>query len=123
MTLEITLADITERLRQGRFANEQAISATIEQRTGRIDRIGSKVERERAGAPVGAQPSLDVAVPYLAATYDERMFEELHKRAEFFEVTMGGDLRVDGRFSDEERLRNARSRVKLGIGTDEEDVG
>jgi hypothetical protein len=62
-------------------------------------------------------------VPYLAATYDERMFEELHKRAEFFEVTMGGDLRVDGRFSDEERLRNARSRKKLGIGTDEEDVG
>lgn len=97
--------------------------ATIEQRTGRIDRIGSKVERERAGALAGAQPSLDVAVPYLAATYDERMFEELHKRAEFFEVTMGGDLRVDGRFSDQERLRNARSRKKLGIGTDEEDVG
>ena len=29
MTLEITLADITERLRQGRFANEQAISQGI----------------------------------------------------------------------------------------------
>jgi hypothetical protein len=97
--------------------------AMIEQRTGRIDRIGSKVERERAGAPTGAKPSLDVAVPYLAATYDERMFEELHRRAEFFEVTMGGDLRVDGRVTDEERLRHTRNRKNLGIGTLEEDLG
>ena len=41
--------------------------ATIEQRTGRVDRIGSKVERERRGAESGAGPSLEIAVPYLAA--------------------------------------------------------
>ncbi|MBY0230401.1 MAG: hypothetical protein K2W96_14045 [Gemmataceae bacterium] len=67
--------------------------ATIEQRTGRTDRLGSKAEREAA--------PLDVAVPYLAATYDERMFEELHRRAQLFEVTMGGDFDADGPKSDE----------------------
>ena len=41
------------------------------------------------------EPTLEIAVPYLAATYDERMFEELYRRAQLFEVTMGGDLRVE----------------------------
>ncbi len=54
--------------------------ATIEQRTGRVDRIGSKVERERLGANGEDLPTLEIAVPYLAATYDERMFEELYRR-------------------------------------------
>ena len=62
--------------------------ATIEQRTGRVDRIGSKVERERLHAGVTNSPNLEIAVPYLAATYDERMFEELYHRAQLFEVTM-----------------------------------
>jgi hypothetical protein len=64
--------------------------ATIEQRTGRVDRIGSKVERERMGVEDGEAPTLEIAVPYLAATYDERMFEELYRRAQLFEVTLGG---------------------------------
>jgi hypothetical protein len=97
--------------------------ATIEQRTGRIDRIGSKVERERAWASADKKPTLDVAVPYLAATYDERMFEELYKRAQLFEVTMGGDFRVEGRIVPEDALGEARRRKKLGIGTMEEDLG
>ena len=54
--------------------------ATIEQRTGRVDRIGSKVERERVGIDDEGGPALEVVVPYLAATYDERMFEELYRR-------------------------------------------
>ncbi len=41
--------------------------ATIEQRTGRVDRIGGKVERERLNA--GDAPTLEIGVPYLAATY------------------------------------------------------
>jgi superfamily II DNA/RNA helicase len=97
--------------------------ATIEQRTGRVDRIGSKVERERLNAAKGAEPTLEIGVPYLAATYDERMFEELYKRAQLFEVTMGGDMRVDGRI-DEDQVGQQRSiRTKLGIGTEDEDLG
>src|SRR5262249_1270385 len=68
--------------------------ATIEQRTGRIDRIGSKVERERGGGQGNGGPALEIAIPYLAATYDERMFEELYRRAQLFEVTLGGDIQV-----------------------------
>lgn len=64
--------------------------ATIEQRTGRVGRIGSKVERERNGVDDGTGPTLEIAVPYLAGTYDERMFEELYRRAQLFEVTLGG---------------------------------
>jgi hypothetical protein len=86
--------------------------ATIEQRTGRIDRIGSKSERESAG--------LDVAVPYLAATYDERMFEELYRRAQLFEVTMGGDFEADGRAGEEGLADN---RLAEGIGAEGEDLG
>lgn len=67
--------------------------ATLEQRTGRVDRIGSRTQRLRQ---LGAGPShdsrLEVNAPYLAGTYDERMFEELRLRAQTFEVLLGGDL-------------------------------
>jgi hypothetical protein len=97
--------------------------ATIEQRTGRVDRIGSKVERERMGAHDGQGPTLEIAVPYLAATYDERMFEELYRRAQLFEVTLGGDMRVEGRIDPEHDASERRRRETLGIGTDNEDIG
>jgi hypothetical protein len=101
--------------------------ASIEQRTGRVDRIGSKVERERAAAGGEAGPTLEVAVPYLAATYDERMFEELHRRAQLFEVTMGGDVQVEGRVEgrgggDMDPVERDR-RVREGIGSEDEDLG
>ena len=97
--------------------------ATIEQRTGRVDRIGSKVERERMGVEEGQGPTLEIAVPYLAATYDERMFEELYRRAQLFEVTLGGEMRVEGRIDPEHVASEHRQREKLGIGTDDEDIG
>ena len=97
--------------------------ATIEQRTGRVDRIGSKVERERMGVQDGEGPTLEIAVPYLAATYDERMFEELYRRAQLFEVTLGGEMRVEGRIEPEHVASQQKIREKLGIGTNDEDIG
>jgi hypothetical protein len=71
--------------------------AVLEQRTGRVDRIGSKTFRERAAtdAPDGARAFLDVGVPFLAGTYDERMYEEIRIRAQTFEVLTGGDVAAD----------------------------
>lgn len=69
--------------------------AVLEQRTGRADRIGSKTFRERALAGGTADSFLEIGVPYLAGTYDERMYEELRLRAQTFEVLTGGDLSAD----------------------------
>jgi hypothetical protein len=69
--------------------------AVVEQRTGRVDRIGSKTFRERSVELGGHDAVLSVGVPFLAGTYDERMFEELRLRAQTFEVLTGGDLTPD----------------------------
>lgn len=81
--------------------------ATLEQRTGRTDRLGSKAMRERNlalaarnGAGVSqesssALPGLDIALPYLAGTYDERMYDRLRSRAQTFEILTGGDPSAD----------------------------
>ena len=68
--------------------------ATLEQRTGRVDRIGSKTERLRGNG--NGDCFLDVAVPYIAGTYDEHRFRVVQGRAHVFEVTMGGKYAVDG---------------------------
>lgn len=72
--------------------------ATLEQRTGRVDRLGSKAMRERNLAKdKGLQelPGLDIGLPYLAGTYDERMYERLRSRAQAFEILTGGDPSAD----------------------------
>jgi hypothetical protein len=71
--------------------------AVLEQRTGRIDRIGSKTFRERkvTDDPESVRAFLDVGVPFLAGTYDERMYEELRVRSQTFEVLTGGDVTAD----------------------------
>jgi superfamily II DNA/RNA helicase len=81
--------------------------AKIEQRTGRIDRIGSKTQRERnLNASLGevgdeiTMVGLEVALPYLAATYDERMFDRLFARAQAFDLLTGGDASAE---EDDER--------------------
>jgi hypothetical protein len=40
-------------------------------------------------------PGLDIAMPYLAGTYDERMFERLRTRAQVFDILTGGDPTAD----------------------------
>ncbi|HEY3382623.1 MAG TPA: DEAD/DEAH box helicase [Vicinamibacterales bacterium] len=54
--------------------------STIEQRTGRIDRIGCKAE--------GRQPIV-VYLPYLAGTADERQYQVMSEREQWFRVVMG----------------------------------
>lgn len=54
--------------------------STIEQRTGRIDRLGCKAE--------GRQP-IAVYLPYLAGTADERMYQVMAHREQWFRVVMG----------------------------------
>ena len=54
----------------------------IEQRTGRIDRLGCK-----AG---GRQPIV-VYLPYLAGTADERQYRVMSDREQWFRVVMGQD--------------------------------
>ena len=72
--------------------------ALIEQRTGRVDRLGSQTQREQKivrdenpNATQNELPGLEIGLPYLAATYDERMFDRLYSRAQAFELLTGGD--------------------------------
>jgi hypothetical protein len=69
--------------------------AVLEQRTGRADRIGSKTFRERDAAADPRTVVLEIGVPFIAGTYDKRMYEELRLRAQTFEVLTGGDFAAD----------------------------
>ena len=61
--------------------------STLEQRTGRVDRIHAKAER--VGQPI------HVYLPYLAGTQDEKMFRVVRDRERWFQVIMGEMYRVD----------------------------
>ncbi|MFC1764566.1 SNF2-related protein [Planctomycetota bacterium] len=56
--------------------------SSIEQRTGRIDRLGCKAE--------GRQPIV-LYLPYLAGTADERQYQVMTEREQWFRVVMGQD--------------------------------
>ena len=56
--------------------------STIEQRTGRIDRLGCKAE--------GREP-ISVYLPYLAGAADERQYRVMSEREQWFRVVMGQD--------------------------------
>ena len=56
--------------------------STIEQRTGRIDRLGCKAE---------GRQSIVVYLPYLAGTADERQYRVMSDRERWFRVVMGQD--------------------------------
>lgn len=61
--------------------------STLEQRTGRVDRIGAK--SEYAGQPI------HVYIPYIAETQDEKMYRVVMDRERWFNVVMGEDYKVD----------------------------
>ena len=56
--------------------------STIERRTGRIDRLGCKAE---------GRQSIVVYLPYLAGTADERQYQVMSHREQWFRVVMGQD--------------------------------
>jgi superfamily II DNA or RNA helicase len=56
--------------------------SNIEQRTGRIDRLGCKAEGKQ---------SIVVYLPYLAGTADERQYRVMSDRERWFRVVMGQD--------------------------------
>jgi len=74
--------------------------STLEQRTGRVDRIGSLAERTTT--PV------TVFLPYLAATQDEKMYRVVRDRERWFQVVMGARHELD-----EQALEQIASRVEL----------
>jgi superfamily II DNA/RNA helicase len=54
----------------------------IEQRTGRVDRLGCKAEN---------QHSIHVYLPYVAGASDERQFRVMRDREQWFRIVMGQD--------------------------------
>jgi len=70
--------------------------STLEQRTGRIDRIGAKVER--------CGKSIYLYIPYVAETQDEKMYRVVMDRERWFKVVMGEKFKVDARTT--EKLAN-----------------
>jgi superfamily II DNA/RNA helicase len=69
----------------------------LEQRTGRLDRIGALAERE--GRPI------EVYEPYLAGTHDEKMFRVVKDRAQWFDIVMGRANGADEQATDAEERR------------------
>jgi ERCC4-related helicase len=63
--------------------------STLEQRTGRVDRIGAKAETDR-------QP-IHVYIPFVSETQDEKMYRVVMDRERWFNVVMGEDYKVDAR--------------------------
>lgn len=61
--------------------------STLEQRTGRVDRIGSKAEE--CGIPI------QVMLPYIAETQDDKMYRVVMDRERWFQVVMGGEYTPD----------------------------
>ena len=61
--------------------------STLEQRTGRVDRIGCK--GQTLGKPV------NVYIPYIEETQDEKMYRVVMDRERWFKVVMGEKFKVD----------------------------
>ena len=71
--------------------------SVLEQRTGRLDRIGSLAE--------GMGKDIEVYEPYLAGTHDEKMYRVVKDRAQWFDVVMGRHSAADEPSTDVEERR------------------
>lgn len=71
--------------------------STLEQRTGRVDRIGSKAERSSC--------SIQVYHPFVGASQDEKMYRVVMDRRRWFQVLMGADYILDETTSERVALR------------------
>lgn len=67
--------------------------STLEQRTGRLDRIRCKAEW--VGEPI------EVFEPFLSGSADEKMFRVLRDRERWFQIVMGQEFSFDERTSEE----------------------
>ncbi len=85
--------------------------SVLEQRTGRLDRIGALAEREGK--------AIEVYEPYLAGTHDEKMFRVVKDRAQWFDVVMGRATGTDeiGTDAEESRLP-LHDLVRLALSMD-----
>jgi hypothetical protein len=66
--------------------------STLEQRTGRIDRIGAKSER--------CLEPIHVYMPFISATQDEKMFRVVMDRERWFKIVMGEKYTIDAQTTD-----------------------
>lgn len=71
--------------------------STLEQRSGRVDRIGSKAEQVK-------QP-IHLYLPYVAETQDEKMFKVVRDRERWFQIVMGETYEVDEAATDARAAR------------------
>lgn len=71
--------------------------SVLEQRTGRLDRIGAFAERQGK--------NIEVYEPYLAGTHDEKMFRVVKDRAQWFDVVMGRSAGAEEHITDAEETR------------------
>lgn len=69
----------------------------LEQRTGRLDRIGALAER--------VARNIVVYEPYLAGTHDEKMFKVVKDRAQWFDIVMGRPSSSNEHTTDTEATR------------------
>lgn len=82
--------------------------AALEQKTGRIDRIGSKNQRER-DVSINKEhlPKIEIYRPFIKGTRDERMHRVLQNREKWFNFLLGTGKRL----SDDENGDNANLEV------------
>ncbi|QZT60290.1 DEAD/DEAH box helicase [Mycolicibacterium austroafricanum] len=71
--------------------------STLEQRTGRVDRIGSKAE--------AVKKPVVIYEPYVGGTHDEKMFRVVKDRERWFGVVMGGSLDFGERVTEQQETR------------------
>jgi superfamily II DNA or RNA helicase len=63
--------------------------STLEQRTGRIDRIGAKVEI--------CKLPIEIYLPYIGETQDEKMYRVVMDRDRWFKIIMGEKYKIDAK--------------------------